>query len=238
MASWAGQTWLKALCFLFELAYNQKFASMGHTPLLCLSYNQGSSTLYLYPELPHQQMLEDMQGLLQAAEEKRQASLAELSSKHQKVNLLRLLGFWRVRIFIFFLSHIYNICSLSFLSSPSQNIASLEAQIADSVSDRNKATETISSLQVKLVKFYAASVTSGSSSVMNTVMLMAFLFSLGLHALSRPSLISSLYSCAIKDKKKFLHHHQSYLQINVLPILQATLIKLVLNVHVRYFRDW
>lgn len=123
---------------------------MGHTPLLCLSYNQGSSTLYQYPELPHQQMLEDMHGLLQAAEEKRQASLAELSSKHQKVNLLRLLGFWRLRIFIFVLLHIYNICSLSFLSSPSQNIESLEAQIADSVSDRNKATETISSLQVKI----------------------------------------------------------------------------------------
>ncbi|KAG4377690.1 hypothetical protein GLYMA_18G186501v4 [Glycine max] len=33
-----------------------------------------------------EQMLEDMRGLLQAAEEKRQAALAELSAKHQKVN--------------------------------------------------------------------------------------------------------------------------------------------------------
>lgn len=32
-------------------------------------------------------MLEDMRGLLQAAEEKRQASIAELSAKHQRVNL-------------------------------------------------------------------------------------------------------------------------------------------------------
>lgn len=30
-------------------------------------------------------MLEDMRGLLQAADEKRQASIAELSAKHQKV---------------------------------------------------------------------------------------------------------------------------------------------------------
>ncbi|KAM5546944.1 hypothetical protein ABKV19_001466 [Rosa sericea] len=58
------------------------------------------------------QMLEDMRGLLQAAEEKRQASLAELSAKHQK------------------------------------NLESLEAQLADASSDRNKATETISSLQM------------------------------------------------------------------------------------------
>jgi len=34
------------------------------------------------------QMLEDMRGLLQAAEEKRQAALAELSAKHQKVHEL------------------------------------------------------------------------------------------------------------------------------------------------------
>lgn len=33
-------------------------------------------------------MLEDMRGLLQAAEEKRQAALVELSSKHQKVHVL------------------------------------------------------------------------------------------------------------------------------------------------------
>ncbi|KHN41835.1 protein GRIP-like [Glycine soja] len=59
-----------------------------------------------------EQMLEDMRGLLQAAEEKRQAALAELSAKHQK------------------------------------NIESLEAQINDALSDRSKATESISSLQV------------------------------------------------------------------------------------------
>lgn len=59
-----------------------------------------------------EQMLEDMRGLLQAADEKRQASIAELSAKHQK------------------------------------NLESLEAQLADALSDRSKATETISSLQV------------------------------------------------------------------------------------------
>lgn len=32
----------------------------------------------------YEQMLENMKGLLQGAEEKRQASMAELSSKHQK----------------------------------------------------------------------------------------------------------------------------------------------------------
>lgn len=36
-------------------------------------------------------MLEDMRGLLQAADEKRQAALAELSAKHQKVRV-HLLG--------------------------------------------------------------------------------------------------------------------------------------------------
>ncbi|TKY70262.1 GRIP protein [Spatholobus suberectus] len=59
-----------------------------------------------------EQMLEDMRGLLQAADEKRQAALAELSAKHQK------------------------------------NIESLEAQLNDALSDRSKATESISSLQV------------------------------------------------------------------------------------------
>ncbi|KAF3440864.1 hypothetical protein FNV43_RR19150 [Rhamnella rubrinervis] len=62
--------------------------------------------------LEKDQMLEDMKGLLQAAEEKRQASIAELSAKHQK------------------------------------NLESLEAQLADALSDRSKATETISSLQI------------------------------------------------------------------------------------------
>ncbi|GLT82541.1 hypothetical protein SLE2022_009050 [Rubroshorea leprosula] len=57
-------------------------------------------------------MLEELEGLLQAAKEKRQASLAELSTKHQK------------------------------------NVESLEAQLADALSHRTKATETISALQV------------------------------------------------------------------------------------------
>ncbi|KAK9990023.1 hypothetical protein SO802_025008 [Lithocarpus litseifolius] len=63
-----------------------------------------------------EQMLEDMRGLLQTADEKRQASIAELSAKHQK------------------------------------NLESLEAQLADAISDRSKATETISSLQVLIAE--------------------------------------------------------------------------------------
>lgn len=59
-----------------------------------------------------EQMLEDMRGLLQAADEKRQAALADLSAKHQK------------------------------------NIERLEAQLNDALSDRSKAAESISSLQV------------------------------------------------------------------------------------------
>ncbi|XP_024032822.1 protein GRIP [Morus notabilis] len=62
--------------------------------------------------LEKDQMLEDLGGSLQAAEEKRQASIAEISAKHQK------------------------------------NLESLEAQLADALSDRTKATETISSLQM------------------------------------------------------------------------------------------
>ncbi|KGN55617.1 protein GRIP isoform X1 [Cucumis sativus] len=57
------------------------------------------------------QMVEDMKNMLQAAEEKRQASLADLSAKHQK------------------------------------NLESFQMQLSDALSDRNKATETISSLQ-------------------------------------------------------------------------------------------
>ncbi|GKB49287.1 hypothetical protein Tco_0900040 [Tanacetum coccineum] len=67
--------------------------------------------------LEKEQVLENMRGLLQAAEEKRQASLAELSSKHQ------------------------------------QQIADLEAQLAESAADRTKATETISSLQSDMASF-------------------------------------------------------------------------------------
>ncbi|XP_057972873.1 protein GRIP isoform X2 [Malania oleifera] len=62
--------------------------------------------------LEKEQRLEDMRGLLQAADDKRQASIVELSAKHQK------------------------------------HLESLEAQLADALSDRTKATETISSLQV------------------------------------------------------------------------------------------
>lgn len=36
------------------------------------------------------QMLEDLRGLLQVADEKREASLAELSLKHQKVKLVQI----------------------------------------------------------------------------------------------------------------------------------------------------
>lgn len=57
------------------------------------------------------QLLEDMKNMLQAAEEKRQASLADLSAKHQK------------------------------------SLESFQMQLSDALSDRNKATETISSLQ-------------------------------------------------------------------------------------------
>ncbi|KAE8696183.1 Protein GRIP [Hibiscus syriacus] len=60
-----------------------------------------------------EQMLEDLQGLLQLADEKRQASVAEVAAKHQK---------------------------------------SLEAQLVDASSDRTKAIETISSLQVLLAE--------------------------------------------------------------------------------------
>ncbi|KAL4291575.1 hypothetical protein GQ457_14G004220 [Hibiscus cannabinus] len=66
--------------------------------------------------LEKEQMLEDLQGLIQLADEKRQASVAEVAAKHQK------------------------------------NIESLEAQLADALSDRTKATETISSLQVLLAE--------------------------------------------------------------------------------------
>ncbi|KAF8410310.1 hypothetical protein HHK36_002836 [Tetracentron sinense] len=59
-----------------------------------------------------EQMLEDMRGLLQAADEKRQALTAEFSAKHQK------------------------------------HLESLDAQLADALLDRNKAAETISTLQV------------------------------------------------------------------------------------------
>ncbi|OMP11386.1 Prefoldin, partial [Corchorus capsularis] len=63
--------------------------------------------------LEKEQMLEDLRGLLQLADEKKQAALAELAAKYQK------------------------------------NIENFEAQLADAVSDRTKATETISSLRVR-----------------------------------------------------------------------------------------
>ncbi|XP_030535944.1 protein GRIP isoform X1 [Rhodamnia argentea] len=66
--------------------------------------------------LEKEQMLEDLRNLLKSAEEKRQASLSELTAKHQK------------------------------------NIENLESQLADAASDRSKATEMISSLQVLLAE--------------------------------------------------------------------------------------
>lgn len=62
--------------------------------------------------LEKEQILEDLRGLLQAAEEKREVSISELSAKHQK--------------------HREN----------------LEMQLAEATLERNKAAETISSLQV------------------------------------------------------------------------------------------
>ncbi|XP_042042049.1 protein GRIP-like [Salvia splendens] len=63
-----------------------------------------------------EQMLEDLQGLLQLAEEKRQASLTELSLKHQK------------------------------------QVENLEAQIAEVLAERSRATETISSLRALILE--------------------------------------------------------------------------------------
>ncbi|KAK1272411.1 Protein GRIP [Acorus gramineus] len=62
--------------------------------------------------LDKEQMLEDMNVLLQAMDDKRQALITELSAKHQK------------------------------------QLESLEAQLTDSLSERSKAAETISSLQI------------------------------------------------------------------------------------------
>ncbi|KAL2541515.1 Protein GRIP [Abeliophyllum distichum] len=61
--------------------------------------------------LEKEQMLEDMRWLLQAADEKRQSSIAELSLKHQK------------------------------------QVEVIQAQIADALNDRSKATETILALR-------------------------------------------------------------------------------------------
>lgn len=62
--------------------------------------------------LEKEQMLEEMRELLQTADEKKLASIADLSAKHQK------------------------------------QVESLEAQLSDALSERSKAAETISSLQV------------------------------------------------------------------------------------------
>lgn len=64
-------------------------------------------------------MLEDMRGLLQAADEKRQASIAELSAKHQKVNLhkdgLDVVSFSNNMSFcVFPLLHVYSMLCSSF----------------------------------------------------------------------------------------------------------------------------
>ncbi|GAB2251857.1 hypothetical protein Droror1_Dr00004704 [Drosera rotundifolia] len=66
--------------------------------------------------LDKEQMVENMRGLLQAAEERRQSSIAELSAKYQK------------------------------------QAESFEAQLAEAISDGNKAAGTISSLQVLLAE--------------------------------------------------------------------------------------
>ncbi|CAA0819980.1 Protein GRIP [Striga hermonthica] len=63
-----------------------------------------------------EQLLEDMRGLLQVADEKRLASIAELSLKHQK------------------------------------QVENFEAQMADFLSERSRATETISSLRALIVE--------------------------------------------------------------------------------------
>ncbi|KAL8034762.1 hypothetical protein ABFX02_12G051100 [Erythranthe guttata] len=66
--------------------------------------------------LDKEQMVEDLRGLLQVADEKRQASIAELSVKHQK------------------------------------QIENMEAQVADILAERSRATETISSLRTLIVE--------------------------------------------------------------------------------------
>lgn len=106
------------------------------------------------------QMLEDLRGSLQAAEEKRQTSIAEISAKHQKVHFWHSPKIWvfivKYKTFSFLFpssfvdfskNHALSMLCLCFL----QNLESLEAQLADALSDRTKATETISSLQVGIV---------------------------------------------------------------------------------------
>ncbi|CAA6673255.1 unnamed protein product [Spirodela intermedia] len=66
--------------------------------------------------LKKEQLLEDTQKLLQAAEEKKQASIADLSSKHHKI------------------------------------LESMQAQLADALSDRSNAAEAIASLQVLIIE--------------------------------------------------------------------------------------
>ncbi|KAK4479990.1 hypothetical protein RD792_013045 [Penstemon davidsonii] len=66
-------------------------------------------------QIPFLQMLEHLRGLLQVADEKREASITELSVKHQ------------------------------------MQVESMEAQIADVLAERSRATETISSLRVRVV---------------------------------------------------------------------------------------
>lgn len=89
------------------------------------------------------QMLEDMKNMLQAAEEKKQASLADLSAKHQKVRHICRMNFMlSIPPIIFQLSSVFFV----FI----QSLESLQIQLSDALSDRNKATETISSLQVKV----------------------------------------------------------------------------------------
>lgn len=105
-------------------------------------------------------MLEDMQGQLQASDDKRQAAIAELSSKHQKVKMHQIPYYEAPllekstisSVYLFFYSQLQfsNKYALRPLTSfiLFQQIESLEAQLADTLSERNKATDSISALQV------------------------------------------------------------------------------------------
>ena len=97
-----------------------------------------------------------MQGLLQTAEEKKQASMTELSAKHQKVIYFKCPDYkfffitkigWHLCAFILYKVRL-NFTLFIFFH---QNIQNLEGQIADALADRNKAAETISKLQVRLL---------------------------------------------------------------------------------------
>lgn len=93
-------------------------------------------------------------------EERKQTAVTELSAKHQKV----------VSISVIVLLLICYEPPLSFWLSPDdiqgflfsppswQNLESLEAQVIDALSERDKAAETISSLQVSPVTKFLSSI--------------------------------------------------------------------------------